>query len=151
MVGGGPNARPGELSLAHNGILFLDEFAEFQRSVLEMIRQPLEDGCVTIPRVHSTLKFPAKIMLVAAMNPCPCGFDGDPERHCRCTPEQVRRYRSRISGPLLDRIDLQVEVSRLPPDSRILKEPRSSCPLLRSCEVTVRATELPLRRPETDD
>lgn len=110
LVGGGVIPQPGEVSLAHHGVLFLDEFPEFARTTLEMIRQPLEDGCVTIPRVHSTLKFPARIMLVAAMNPCPCGYYTDPKRPCNCSPNQVERYLARVSGPLIDRIDIHVEV-----------------------------------------
>ncbi|MBN1766841.1 MAG: YifB family Mg chelatase-like AAA ATPase [Sedimentisphaerales bacterium] len=110
LIGGGSVPKPGELSLAHNGLLFLDEFPEFKRSVLETIRQPLEDACVTISRAAGSLCFPANIMLVAAMNPCPCGYLTDPKRKCKCTPNQVERYLSRISGPLLDRIDIHVEV-----------------------------------------
>lgn len=110
LVGGGVVPQPGEISLAHHGVLFLDEFPEFPRTTLEMIRQPLEDACVTIPRVHSTLRFPAQIMLVAAMNPCPCGYFTDPKRTCRCGPFQVERYLARVSGPLIDRIDIHVEV-----------------------------------------
>ncbi len=110
LVGGGTNPRPGELSLAHFGILFLDEFAEFPRSVLEMIRQPLEDGTITISRAKGTIRFPAQFMLVAAMNPCPCGMKYKNDRRCRCTPNQVERYMSRISGPLIDRIDIHIDV-----------------------------------------
>ncbi|MCY2928490.1 MAG: YifB family Mg chelatase-like AAA ATPase [Planctomycetota bacterium] len=110
LVGGGTLPQPGEVSLAHHGVLFLDELPEFQRPTLEMIRQPLEDRCVTIPRVRSTMKFPANMMLVAAMNPCPCGFYGDPKRACSCTPTKIENYRGRVSGPLLDRIDIHVEV-----------------------------------------
>jgi magnesium chelatase family protein len=110
LIGGGVIPQPGEVSLAHHGVLFLDEFPEFARGTLEMIRQPLEDGYVTIPRVHSTLKFPAVIMLVAAMNPCPCGYYTDPRRPCKCSPLMIERYLSRISGPLIDRIDIHVEV-----------------------------------------
>ena len=110
LVGGGTLPQPGEVSLAHHGVLFLDELPEFQRPTLEMIRQPLEDRCVTIPRVRSTMKFPANMMLVAAMNPCPCGFYGDPKRACTCTPTKIENYRGRVSGPLLDRIDIHVEV-----------------------------------------
>jgi magnesium chelatase family protein len=114
LVGGGIIPQPGEISLAHHGVLFLDEFPEFARPTLEMIRQPLEDGCVTIPRVHSTLKFPARIMLVAAMNPCPCGYYTDPKRKCNCGSFAVERYLSRVSGPLIDRIDIHIEVPPVP-------------------------------------
>lgn len=114
LVGGGSVPRPGELSLAHNGLLFLDEFPEFNRSVLETIRQPLEDGSVTIARAAGTLTFPANFMLVAAMNPCPCGYLTDPKRACKCTPNQVERYLARISGPLADRIDIHIDVPAVP-------------------------------------
>ncbi len=114
LVGGGSQPRPGEVSLAHNGVLFLDELPEFDRRVLEVLREPLESGRITISRAAQQAEFPARFQLVAAMNPCPCGFLGDGERACACTPEQVRRYRGRLSGPLLDRIDLHVEVPRLP-------------------------------------
>ena len=110
LVGDGTNPRPGELSLSHHGILFLDEFAEFPRHILEMIRQPLEDGFVRISRAKGTVRFPAQFMLVAAMNPCPCGYFGTDARRCRCTPGQIERYLSRISGPLVDRIDIHIDV-----------------------------------------
>ena len=110
LSGGGTVPRPGELSLAHNGILFLDELPEFSRSTLEIMRQPLEDGVVTISRVNATLTYPCNIMLIASMNPCKCGYLGDTRRQCTCTPMQINQYRSKISGPLLDRIDIQVEV-----------------------------------------
>ena len=113
LSGGGSTPKPGELSLAHNGILFLDELPEFRRDSLEVLRQPLEDGNVTISRVNATLTYPCNIMLIASMNPCKCGYFGDSRRQCTCTPTQVNRYRSRISGPLLDRIDIQVEVSNV--------------------------------------
>ena len=114
LVGGGSIPRPGEISLAHNGVLFLDEMPEFDRRVLEVLRQPLEEGRVTIARAARTAVFPARFVLVAAMNPCPCGFLGDDRRQCRCTPGQVARYRGRLSGPLRDRIDLIVEVPAVP-------------------------------------
>ena len=110
LLGGGSNPGPGEVSLAHNGVLFLDELPEFRRSTLEVLRQPLEDGKVTISRAAGTVTFPAQFMLVAAMNPCQCGFYGDLKRECRCSPPMIQKYRQRISGPLLDRIDLHVEV-----------------------------------------
>lgn len=113
LSGGGSTPKPGELSLAHNGIPFLDELPEFRRDSLEVLRQPLEDGNVTISRVNATLTYPCNIMLIASMNPCKCGYFGDSRRQCTCTPTQVNRYRSRISGPLLDRIDIQVEVSNV--------------------------------------
>ena len=112
LVGGGSYPRPGEISLAHRGVLFLDEFAEFPRGVLESLRQPLEEGVVTVSRIKGVLEFPARFMLVAAMNPCPCGFAGDSERMCACSPFQVEKYRHKLSGPLLDRIDLHIEVPR---------------------------------------
>ncbi|MEM8953121.1 MAG: YifB family Mg chelatase-like AAA ATPase [Verrucomicrobiota bacterium] len=110
LLGGSNNPRPGEVSLAHHGVLFLDELPEFRRSTLEVLRQPLEDGCVTISRAAGSMTFPSQFILVAAMNPCPCGYMGDPKRECRCSPNQIAKYRQRISGPLLDRIDLHVEV-----------------------------------------
>ena len=114
LVGGGANPRPGEIALAHNGVLFLDEMPEFSRGVLEALRQPLEEGRITIARAARTAVFPASFVLVAAMNPCPCGFLGDERRPCHCTPAQIARYRGRLSGPLRDRIDLTVNVPAVP-------------------------------------
>ncbi|MBR5809709.1 MAG: YifB family Mg chelatase-like AAA ATPase, partial [Clostridia bacterium] len=113
LSGGGTVPRPGELSLAHNGVLFLDELPEFKRDALEVMRQPLEDGKVTISRVNATLTYPCNMMLIASMNPCKCGYFGDANRECTCTPAQIHQYRSKISGPLLDRIDIQVEVANV--------------------------------------
>lgn len=114
LIGGGALPRPGEISLAHHGVLYLDELPEFNRSALETLRQPLEDGRVTVARVQGTFTFPARVMLIASMNPCPCGASGDPGKACLCSPNQIQRYRSKVSGPLLDRIDIQLEVPALP-------------------------------------
>jgi magnesium chelatase family protein len=114
LVGGGTVPQAGEVSLAHYGVLFLDEFPEFTRTALEALRQPLEDAQVTIARAHATVSFPASFMLIAAMNPCPCGYYTDPRKTCKCTPLQIDKYLSRISGPLIDRIDIHVEVPAVP-------------------------------------
>jgi magnesium chelatase family protein len=129
LVGGGAGPRPGEISLAHNGVLFLDELAEWGRRALEVLRQPLESGVVTISRAAGSSEFPAQFQLVAAMNPCPCGWAGDPSGRCRCSFETVLRYRSRLSGPLLDRIDLQVSVPRLAPHEMRGDAPRGESTL----------------------
>jgi magnesium chelatase family protein len=114
LIGGGTTPRPGEVSLAHHGVLFLDELPEFKRSTLEVLRQPLEDGVVTISRASSSITFPARFMLVASMNPCFCGYYGDSQRACTCAPARIQQYRARISGPLLDRIDIQIQVAAVP-------------------------------------
>ncbi|MBS9404631.1 YifB family Mg chelatase-like AAA ATPase [Halomonas sp. TRM85114] len=126
LVGGGSRPRPGEISLAHHGVLFLDELPEFSRHVLEVMREPMESGRIHIARANHERRFPARFQLVAAMNPCPCGHLGDPRQRCQCTAAQIQRYQARLSGPLLDRIDLQVEVPALPPEqltSRVAGEP----------------------------
>ena len=113
LVGGGSQPKPGEISLAHNGVLFLDELPEFSRSVLDVMREPIENGCITISRAGHQADFPARIQLIAAMNPCPCGYHGDQREPCRCSPDIISRYQSRVSGPLLDRVDLQISVQRI--------------------------------------
>jgi magnesium chelatase family protein len=141
LVGGGTIPRPGEISLAHHGVLFLDEMPEFDRRVLEVLRQPLEDGRVTIARAARTVVFPAGFVLVAAMNPCPCGFLGDERRECRCTPVQVAKYRSRLSGPLRDRIDLIVPVAAVPVDAIADGPPGESTAMVRARVCAARATQ----------
>jgi magnesium chelatase family protein len=137
MIGGGAGTpRPGEVSLAHNGILFLDEFPEFPRDVLEILRQPLEDGSVTISRANMTFSFPSRVMLISAMNPCKCGFLGDSTRECRCKPGQIQHYLNKISGPLLDRIDIHVEVPAVP-----FKELRSESATTSSTEIRARVEQ----------
>jgi magnesium chelatase family protein len=121
LIGGGSRPRPGEASLAHGGVLFLDELPEFNRHCLEVLREPMESGQVTLSRANNKLSYPASFQLVAAMNPCPCGFLGDPNKGCRCSPDQVQRYAGRVSGPLLDRIDIFATVPRLPPASLLVE------------------------------
>jgi magnesium chelatase family protein len=148
LVGGGTNPRPGELSLAHFGILFLDEFAEFPRHILEMIRQPLEDGFVTVSRAKGTIRFPAQFMLVAAMNPCPCGYFGTDARRCKCTPGQIERYLSRISGPLVDRIDIHIDVPAISFSKLRSKSSQLDSATMR--EDVVRAREVQAKRFSND-
>ena len=137
LIGGGMGTpRPGEVSLAHNGVLFLDEFPEFPRDVLEMLRQPIEDGAITIARANMTLTFPSSLMLICAMNPCKCGFLGDATRECRCTPGQIQQYLNKISGPLLDRIDIHVEVPAVP-----FKELRGEAVVTSSAEIRCRVEQ----------
>ncbi len=134
LSGGGPTPKPGEISLAHNGVLFLDELPEFG-AILDNLRQPLEDGKITISRAAGKIKFPCKFMLVAAMNPCKCGYLGDPKHKCRCTPQQIQNYRARLSGPLLDRIDIHIEASALPiEDLRKTKAGESSAQIRKRVE-----------------
>jgi magnesium chelatase family protein len=115
LVGGGSNPKPGEITLAHHGVLFLDEFPEFNRSVLEVLREPMENGHICISRANAQVEYPAAFQLIAAMNPCPCGYYGDDSKRCQCTPTKILRYKDKISGPLIDRFDLQVMVPRTPP------------------------------------
>ncbi len=144
LVGGGQWPKPGEISLAHRGVLFLDELPEFPRSVIEMMRQPLEDGTVTISRANGTLTFPAKFTLVAAQNPCPCGFLNDPVKNCSCTPSQIIKYQKKISGPILDRIDLHIEVPRVEHNKLISDEKGESSVNVRAR--VLRAREVQLER-----
>ena len=141
LVGGGADPKPGEISLAHNDILFLDEFPEFDAKVKEALRQPLEDRKITIARSAATCVFPANIMLVAAMNPCPCGHYGDPKKACRCTDIQVQRYMSKVSGPLLDRIDLHVEVAHIPYDELSSERAGSSSAEVRAQVIAARSIQ----------
>ncbi|HET8679080.1 MAG TPA: YifB family Mg chelatase-like AAA ATPase [bacterium] len=138
IVGGGPGPRPGEITLAHHGVLFLDELPEFRTDVLEVLRQPLEDGAVVIARAHGAVRFPGRFALVAAMNPCPCGYRGDPRRECSCTPAQVQRYLARLSGPLLDRIDMHVEVPRPPTDDLLVGAPGEASTVVRARVIAAR-------------
>ena len=141
LIGGSANPTPGEISIAHNGVLFLDELPEFRRSTLEVLRQPLEDGRVTISRAAGSMTFPAEFMLIAAMNPCECGYFGDPKRECRCSQVQVERYRNRISGPLLDRIDIHVEVPAVQFREMASNEPGESSAAIRERVERVREVQ----------
>jgi len=138
LTGGGPRLRPGEISLASHGVLYLDEFTEFRRDALEALRQPLEDGAITVVRVHGAATFPAAFTLVASMNPCPCGHHGNPQGRCRCTPMQIQRYRGRLSGPLLDRFDLVIEVPPLDLESLARSRPAESSAVVRRRVVQAR-------------
>ncbi|HET7924560.1 MAG TPA: YifB family Mg chelatase-like AAA ATPase [Rhodanobacteraceae bacterium] len=142
LVGGGSLPRPGEISLAHHGVLFLDELPEFDRRVLDVLREPLESGRIAISRAARQAEFPARFQLVAAMNPCPCGYAGDPSGRCRCTPDAIQRYRSRVSGPLLDRIDLKLEVPRVAQAELRAIEPGESSADVRARVVAARERQL---------
>lgn len=144
LAGGGTLPRPGEISLAHNGVLFLDEFPEFRRDSLEVLRQPLEEGYVSISRAKLTITYPARFTLVAAMNPCPCGYFGDSQRACTCSPMQIHKYLAKISGPLLDRIDIHIEVPRLPQEKLLQEAEGESSERIR--ERVMRAREIQSRR-----
>jgi magnesium chelatase family protein len=142
LVGGGGRPRPGEISLAHHGVLFLDELTEFDRSVLEVLREPLESGHIVISRAGRQSEFPARFQLVAAMNPCPCGHLGDPAGDCRCGDAKVAAYRARISGPLLDRIDLHIEVPRVPTEVLANDEPAESSAVVAARVLAARQRQL---------
>ena len=135
MIGGGTIPRPGQVTLAHNGVLFLDEFPEFSKTTLEALREPLEERKVTISRVNATLTFPSSIILICSMNPCPCGWHGDPDHPCKCTPLEIKRYSRRLSGPLLDRIDIHIRVPKV--EYKDLSSKRKSEP---SSEIRKRVT-----------
>jgi len=142
IVGGGRNPKPGEVSMAHKGVLFMDEMAEFDRQVLESLRQPLEDAVVTVARVQASLTFPAECILIGAMNPCPCGFKGLPEQKCVSSPQVCGRYTSKISGPLLDRIDIQIEVPRLKPEELLSASPGECSEAIRARVVSARDRQI---------
>ena len=142
LVGGGSNPRPGEISMAMHGVLFLDELPEFNRDVLEVLREPLESGKISISRAARQAEFPARFQLLAAMNPCPCGFLGHYSGKCHCTPDQITRYRNRISGPLLDRIDLHIEVPAVPEKDLGLRQSGESSAAIRERATAARARQL---------
>jgi magnesium chelatase family protein len=141
MVGGGTIPSPGEISMAHHGVLFLDELPEFHRRSLEVLRQPVEEGKVTISRALNSTTFPASFVLVAAFNPCPCGFLGDAKRQCKCSPQQIERYMGRISGPLLDRIDLHIEVPAVPYQELAARQDGTSSAVMREQVLKARAAQ----------
>ena len=141
MVGGGGNPQPGEISLAHNGVLFLDELPEFKRTVLEVMRQPLEERRVSISRARISVEFPANFMLIASMNPCPCGYYNHPEKECVCPPGTVQRYLNKISGPLLDRIDLHVEVTPVSFDQMTAERKNESSSVIRERVIAARTIQ----------
>ena len=142
LIGGGMIPRPGEVSLAHNGVLFLDELPEFHRHVLDVLRQPLEDGVVTISRASMSLAYPSRFMLAAAMNPCRCGYYGDPSRNCTCTPPLIQRYLARISGPLLDRIDLHIQVPAVQLKELVHKEKPEGSAAVRERVLNARSIQI---------
>ena len=142
MIGGGSTPRPGEVTLAHNGVLFLDELPEFSKKTLEVLRQPLEDSLVTISRVHATMSFPARVLLICALNPCPCGFLGDPEHECSCSRAEIKRYLRKISGPFLDRIDIQIRVPRVKYQELVAKERAESSAAIRQRVLAARERQL---------
>ncbi len=142
LVGGGTSPMPGEISLAHNGVLFLDEFPEFSRTVLEVLRQPIEDRSISVSRAKYTVEYPASFMLVASMNPCPCGYYGHPTKRCTCAPGAVAKYMNRISGPLLDRIDIQCEIEPVEFDEMAKKTPAEPSAAIRERVMKARAVQL---------
>jgi magnesium chelatase family protein len=142
LIGGGRNLQPGEISLAHHGVLFLDELPEFKRNALEALRQPLEERCIVLARAGQTCKYPCSFLLVAAMNPCPCGYHGHPTINCTCSPGMIQRYKHRISGPLLDRIDLHVEVKPLPANHLIQSDQADDTAITAAVQRINKAREL---------
>jgi magnesium chelatase family protein len=142
LVGGGRPPKPGEISLAHQGVLFLDELPEFNRHVLEALREPLESGCITISRAAYQETFPAQFQLIAAMNPCPCGYAGSPRGNCRCSEDRVQRYLAKLSGPLLDRVDMQIEVPALPPEVLAAAQPAEDSHAVKQRVIAARALQV---------
>ena len=142
LIGGGSVPAPGEVTLSHNGVLFLDELPEFKRATLEAMRQPIEDGTATVSRANNSIPFPASFQLITAMNPCPCGYQGHPNRECRCTPLQIEKYRSRISGPLMDRIDIHIWVHPVRAESVISRTPATPSASIRQRVVAARNLQL---------